>query len=71
MRIPKLYLETTIFNYNFAEDTPEKQKENLKLFEDIRNGLFEPFTSSIVVDELLKAEEPKRYNCKLEFQTHR
>lgn len=34
--------------------------ENLKLFEDIKNGLFEPYTSTIVVDELLKAQEPKK-----------
>ena len=60
MRIPKIYLETTIFNYNFAEDAPEKQKDNITLFEDIKNGLFEPYTSTIVVDELLKSSEPKK-----------
>ena len=60
MRIPKVYLETTIFNYNFADDTPEKQQENLRLFDDIKNGLFEPYTSTIVIDELLKAVDPKR-----------
>ncbi len=62
MRTPKIYLETTIFNYNFADDTPEKKLENLKLFEDIKNSIFEPYTSTIAVDELLKASEPKREN---------
>ena len=59
MRTPRLYLETTIFNYNFVDDAPDKKIENLKLFQDIRNGLFEPYTT-IVVDELLQASEPKK-----------
>ena len=50
MRTPTVYLETTIFNYNFADDTPEKMYENLKLFANIQNGLFQPFTSTIVID---------------------
>lgn len=60
MRIPKIYLETTIFNYNFEDDVPGKQQDNIKLLEDIENGLFEPYTSTIVVDELLKSRESQR-----------
>lgn len=60
MRVPKIYLETTIFNYNFTDDAPEKKFENLKLFRDIKSGFFDPYTSTIVVDELLKAQEPKK-----------
>lgn len=34
--------------------------ENYKLFDDIRSGLFEPYTSTIVISELIKASEPKK-----------
>ena len=49
---PKIYLETTIFNFPFAEDAPELKADTLKLFEMIKAGKYEPFTSSYALDEL-------------------
>jgi rRNA-processing protein FCF1 len=60
MRIPKVYLETTIFNFPFADDAPDKKKAALVLFEEIKNGKYKPYTSGYVIDELQKAGEPKR-----------
>ena len=56
----KLYLETTIFNFVFADDAPEKQAATLKLFEKIKSGEYEVYTSSYVLDELNNAGEVKR-----------
>jgi hypothetical protein len=44
MKIPKIYLETTIFNFPFAEDAPQYKADTLKLFNEIRAGRFEPYT---------------------------
>jgi predicted nucleic acid-binding protein len=56
----KIYLETTIFNFIFAEDSPDKKQDVIKLFDEIKQGKYIPYTSDYVLQELLKAEEPKR-----------
>jgi len=38
MSKPKIYLETTIFNFPFADDAPQLREDTLKLFEEIRAG---------------------------------
>jgi hypothetical protein len=60
MRIPKIYLETTIFNFYFADDALEKRQDTLKLFEEISEGKYIPLTSVYVTDELDDASEEKR-----------
>ncbi|MBQ3403022.1 MAG: PIN domain-containing protein [Synergistaceae bacterium] len=52
-------METTVFNYYFDEDRPGHE-DVLRLFEAIRAGEFEAYTSGLVVEELEKAKEPKR-----------
>lgn len=60
MRVPKLYLETTMFNFYFAGDAPEKRQDTLKLFAEIKAGKYEPYTSQYVIRELEMASEAKR-----------
>jgi len=55
-------LETTIFNFVFADDAPEKTWATIKLFEEIEAGRYVPHASDYVVDELNKAPEPLRSN---------
>ncbi len=57
----RLYLETTVFNYYFDEDRPGHE-DVLKLFEAIKAGKYEAYTSSYVMQELEQAPEPKRAN---------
>jgi rRNA-processing protein FCF1 len=52
MRIPTIYLETTIFNFPFADDAPQYRADTLRLFAEIKAGKFRPFTSESVLDEL-------------------
>lgn len=54
-----LYLETTVFNYYFDEDR-EGHEDVIKLFDAIRAGEFETYTSDYVIRELRNAPEPKR-----------
>lgn len=60
MRIPKMYIETSVFNFVFTDDSPEKREDALTLFEEIRQGRFQPYTSNYVTQELIRAPEPKR-----------
>ncbi|MDR3049118.1 MAG: hypothetical protein LBV16_04680 [Elusimicrobiota bacterium] len=55
----KLYLETTMFNYYFDE-ARDGHDATVRLFEEIRNGRFIPYTSEYALIELRNAAEPKR-----------
>lgn len=59
MRIPKIYLETTMFNYYFDKER-EAHPYTVRLFEEIQEGRYHPYTSQYVVGELKNAGEPKR-----------
>jgi predicted nucleic acid-binding protein len=61
MRIPKIYLETTIFNHYFDSER-DAHVYTVKLFEEIRASKYYAYTSSYVIDELIQAEEPKQSN---------
>ena len=60
MRTPKIYLETTIFNFYFADDSPDKKQDTLKLFEEIQQGKYEPYASEDVVRELLDTSDANK-----------
>jgi predicted nucleic acid-binding protein len=58
---PKVYLETTMFNYYFDTDR-DAHPATVALFEAIGSGEFAGFTSDYAVNELLNAQEPKKSN---------
>ena len=60
MKIQKIYLETTLFNYYFDEDRGFAHAGTIKLFTDISAGKYEAYTSRFVIDELNNAPEAKR-----------
>jgi predicted nucleic acid-binding protein len=60
LRIPTIYLETTIFNFPFADDAPQYQADTLRLFAEIKAGKFRPFTSEYVTLELDSTKDIKK-----------
>lgn len=56
---PKIYLETTAFNWYFEIDRAERVNV-VALFDAIRGGLFQTYTSEFAVSELRAAPEPRR-----------
>jgi hypothetical protein len=60
MRVPTIYLETTIFNFPFADDAPHYQADTLKLFAEIKAGKFKPFTSVYVTEELESTKDTEK-----------
>lgn len=59
MRKLKLYLETSVWNFCFADDAPEKKEITLQFFNQIKQGEYEIFISDIVLTEIAKASEEK------------
>lgn len=55
----KLYIETTVFNFYFDDDR-EGHDDVIELFERIKAGEFEAYTSDFTTEELERAQEPKR-----------
>ena len=59
MLTPKMYLETTIFNYYFDKER-EAYVDTVKLFKEIKSGKYEAYTSEYVTNELTKAPIEKQ-----------
>lgn len=58
MRIPRIYLETTIFNYYFEKER-DAHADTVRLFTEIQTGKYQAFTSVYAMQELMKAPENK------------
>ena len=56
---PKLFVETTVFNFYFEGKQGQKQKDAIRLFEAIGKGAYEAYTSEAVINELKDASEEK------------
>ena len=57
--IPKLFIETTVFNFYFEGKQGQKQKDTIRLFEEIAKGKYEAYTSNAVIKELKGSSEEK------------
>ena len=57
--VPKLFIDTTIFNFYFEGKQGQKQRNAIKLFEEIAEGRYEAYTSQDVIKELKSASKEK------------
>ena len=60
MKKIKYYLDTSIFNFVFADDAPEKMILTERLFKQIENENMEIYVSEVVMDEINGAQESTR-----------
>jgi predicted nucleic acid-binding protein len=58
--VPKIYLETTVFNFYFLDKDSAKRDDTRKLFQAIRKGKYEVYTSQYVYDEI-EQDSPEKY----------
>lgn len=63
MRKPQLYLETSVWNFYFADDAPEKKEITRRFFDKIKQDEYEVFISDTVIGEIDKADDRKRNRC--------
>jgi len=59
MRELKLYLETSVWNFVFADDAPEKQEVTRRFFENLPSLPYVPFISEAVLAEFSRATTEK------------
>jgi predicted nucleic acid-binding protein len=83
MRKYKIYLDTSVINFLFADDSPEKKEVTVDFFSGVvKHNIYEIFVSPIVVDEINKTQDNskrlkllgviKKYNIPIiEIASHR
>ncbi|MBI5199257.1 MAG: hypothetical protein HZA09_04485 [Nitrospirae bacterium] len=74
MKKPQLYIETSVWNFCFADDAPEKKETTLRFFDKIKKGEYKIFISDVVIEEIGRAGERKRHlllNIIKEFKPNR
>ncbi len=60
MRKPKLYLETSVWNFLFADDAPDKRKATEEFFDEVEAGKYDIYISETVRAEIFNAVLPKQ-----------
>lgn len=60
MRKLKVYIETSVWSFAFAEDVPNYREDTLAFLERCRAGVFETFVCPLVLEEIERASEPLR-----------
>lgn len=64
MKRIKYCLDTSVLNFIFADDSPEKKQATLDFFKNVQHGGLEIYISDVVVDEIGSAPDP----IKIELQ---
>jgi predicted nucleic acid-binding protein len=68
--IPKLFIDTTVFNFYFEGKQGQKQKDAVRLFEEISKGKYEAYTSQSVINEIKDASPKKSEKMDALSQKH-
>lgn len=55
----KIYLDTSVINFLFADDAPEFKKLTIEFFDDyVKSAVYEVFISDVVIREIEKTPDP-------------
>jgi predicted nucleic acid-binding protein len=60
MKKLQLYIETSVWNFYFADDAPEKKEITHTFFNKIKESEYEIFISDTVIEEIGRADDEKR-----------
>lgn len=60
MKKLKLYLETSVWNFIFADESPEHQKSTRWFLEQVGENRFTAYISRLVLDEINRCPQPKQ-----------
>lgn len=60
MKKLKLYLDTSVWNFYYADDAPEKRDITKEFFKSVEKGFYEIYASDVVFREVNNAPEDKR-----------
>jgi predicted nucleic acid-binding protein len=55
-----VYIETSVWSFVYADDVPDYRVDTLEFFKLCRKRVFEPYVSSVVLNEIQFADAPLR-----------
>lgn len=61
----RLYLDTSVWSFAFADDAPDYQRDTLAFFSEARKDRYEIFSSSIVATEILRTRDTRKRDAML------
>ena len=70
MKKLKLYIETSTWNFIFADDAPEKRDLTHEFFSVVKKGVYDIFVSEIVTNEIFRASLEKRHKLMKEIDKY-
>ncbi|MFB6307604.1 MAG: PIN domain-containing protein [Flavobacteriales bacterium] len=57
----QIYLDTSVINFLFADDSPEKKEITIDFFDNfIKTGVYETFISDVVIAEIEDTNDPEK-----------
>lgn len=62
MKKLRLYLETSVWNFLFAEDTPDLKKVTSDFFTEVKAGKYEIYISELVTTEIYRTRDERKRN---------
>ena len=68
MKKLKLYLETSVWNFIYADDAPEKRDLTHEFFNVVKKGVYDIYASEIVINEIQRADLKKRQKLMKEIR---
>ena len=60
MKKLELYIETSTWNFYYADDAPEKKQVTIEFFKLVKEGIYNVFISEVVLAEIMRAPLEKR-----------
>ena len=61
MKKLQIYIDTSVINFLFADDAPEKMDITISFFEEhVRCGRVDAFVSPIVIDEIMRTHDARK-----------
>jgi len=70
MRKTRLYIETSVWNFLFAEDAPDKMAATKQFFTEVSAGKYEIYISDAVTAEIAVAPEERRSSLFSAIEKH-
>ncbi|MDQ3022700.1 MAG: hypothetical protein M3R36_19365 [Bacteroidota bacterium] len=63
MRKLKVYLDTSVINFLFADDSPEFKKITIEFFNNyVRKNIYDTFISEVVIKEIMNTKNKDKRN---------
>ena len=56
----RIYLDTSVISFLKAEDSSEKMRDTVLLWDDIKNNMYDVIVSDLTIKEIEQCPEPKR-----------